>query len=114
MCATIQVKPGVSKRATAIGIARSRLAAAAMAAFAAGGMLTVGSQAAFAGTAPACIVRGARGGDYVQIINKCSRPERVQVKIKFGPDTDCITIPVGQYHWFRWELGGYRKTAICG
>mgnify|MGYP002621847011 CR=1 FL=1 len=97
-----------------IRIAGSYFAAAAMVALTAGGALSLGSRTAFAGTAPACIVRGARGPNYIQIINKCSRPERVVVRIKFGPDTDCITIPVGRYHWFRWHLGGYRKTAICG
>lgn len=108
---TTQAKP--LKRAMAVKIVRSRFAAAAMAALAAVGTLPLRSEVASAATAPACIVRGARGAGYMQIINKCSRPERVQVRVKFGPDTACVTIPVGQHHWFEWPLGGYRKTSVC-
>jgi hypothetical protein len=112
-----QVKSGVSTRWAAIGISKSRFAAAAMTALVAAGALPGVSLPAFAKdlpTAPACIVRGARGGNYVQIINKCSRPERVAIDVGLGPDTSCLTIPVGKSQWFRWELGGYRRAMICG
>lgn len=99
--------------AASAGTRTLRLARTTMLVCVVAGTRLVGSQPALAGTAPACI-RGAHGGDYVQILNKCGRPERVQVKVRLGPDTDCITVPVGQYHWFTWQLGGYRTTTICG
>jgi hypothetical protein len=112
-----QVNSGVPRRWPAIGISKSRFAAAAMTALVAAGALPAVSQSAFAKefpTAPGCVVRGARGGNYVQIINKCSRPERVAIDVGLGPDTSCLTIPVGKSQWFRWELGGYRRAMICG
>jgi hypothetical protein len=113
MFSTSQTK--LLERTTTIWIAGSWLASMTMAAFVAGGALMGGSQPALAGgTAPACIVRGARGQSYIQIINKCSRKERVQVLVGLGPDTKCTTIEVGEQFWFEWPLGGYDKTVVCG
>ena len=113
MFSTTQAK--LLDRVTTIWIAGSWLASLATAAFVTGGTLVAGGQPASAhGTAPACIVRGARGQSYMQIINKCSRKERVQVLVGFGPDTKCTTIEVGEQFWFEWPLGGYDKTVVCG
>jgi hypothetical protein len=113
MHATIRTKRDSLTRPATIGITRSRIAATMMTALTAAGALAAGNQAAIAATAPACIVRGARGPGHIQIINKCSRKERVQVKVKFGQDTGCTTIEVGEQFWFAWPLGGYRKTSVC-
>jgi hypothetical protein len=115
-----RVKSGVSGRWAAIGISKSRFAAA-LTAFVAGGVLAAVSQPVFArdlGTAPACIARGKPQPTYIQITNKCSRLERVavEVNVPWGPDhaTSCIPIPVSQSRNVNWLGGRYKRTFICG
>jgi hypothetical protein len=116
-----RVKSGVSGRWAAIGISKSRFAAAALTAFVAAGASAAVSQPAFArdlGTAPACIFRGKPQPTSVRLTNGCSRLERVavEVNVPWGPDhaTSCISIPVGQSQNVNWLGGRYKRTFICG
>lgn len=102
----------------------SRISGAAIAILTAAAMPAAWSQAALAGTAPACIQRVSgqplgRHRDSVWITNTCGKPMRVKIIVKRGFDSSCMTLANQQTR--RVDLRGseffgitaYHKTVTC-
>ncbi|WP_206075272.1 hypothetical protein [Mesorhizobium tamadayense] len=95
-------------------ISGSWVASTAVAAFVAGGTLAGGSQAAYAATAPACIIRKVHpNNENASIFNYCGRTMRVQVRVRWNFDSPCYTLADGQSVNFAWGAGDYRKVSVC-
>jgi hypothetical protein len=98
--------------------ALNRIAAATVAAAALGAASISTAPAAYAATAPACVVRSVHNdanGFSVFLVNKCTKTMKVQVIVDWAPDSPCYTIPVGGERYYRYDglLGFYNSTAVC-
>ncbi|MBB2914495.1 hypothetical protein FHS43_005807 [Streptosporangium becharense] len=73
---------------------------------------TTATDAAFAGTAPACITRDVKSGQ-VELYNSCSTAMSVRVILDWAPDSDCIHLKRHERFFYNWTIGTYMRVEVC-